>query len=126
VRPGERLPVDGDVVEGASGVDESMLTGESMPVSKAPGDRVFGGTLNGNGALRYRAARLGSDSALARIVSLMREAQASRAISACCPSPGSSNGASPRPGSRSSSARSAPSAATAHGERRRVTRIAPR
>jgi Cu+-exporting ATPase len=79
VRPGERLPVDGDVLEGASGVDESMLTGESLPVAKEPGDRVFGGTLNGNGALRYRAARLGSDSALARIVSLMRDAQASRA-----------------------------------------------
>ncbi len=79
VRPGERLPVDGDVLEGASGVDESMLTGESLPVVKEPGDRVFGGTLNGTGAFRYRAARLGKDSALARIVALMRDAQASRA-----------------------------------------------
>jgi Cu+-exporting ATPase len=79
VRPGERLAVDGDVMEGESGVDESMLTGESMPVGKEKGARVFGGTLNGNGVLRYRAARLGSESALARIVALMREAQASRA-----------------------------------------------
>ena len=78
-RPGERLAVDGDVVEGETGVDESMLTGESMPVHKGPGDRVFGGTLNGTGALRYRAARLGGESALGRIVTLMREAQASRA-----------------------------------------------
>ncbi len=79
VRPGERIAVDGEVVSGASAVDESMLTGESVPVSKTPGDRVFGGTLNGTGALRYRATHLGSEGALAQIVELMRSAQASRA-----------------------------------------------
>ena len=79
VRPGERLPVDGEVLSGASAVDESMLTGESMPVEKKPGDRVTGGTLNRTGAFRYRATTLGSDSVLARIVRLMRDAQGSRA-----------------------------------------------
>ncbi len=79
VRPGERLPVDGEVVAGASAVDESMLTGESMPVEKCPGDRVIGGTLNRTGSFRYRATTLGAESALARIVRLMREAQSSRA-----------------------------------------------
>jgi Cu+-exporting ATPase len=78
-RPGERIPVDGDVVSGSSAVDESMLTGESLPVSKGPGDRVFGGTLNGTGSLEYKATRVGADSALGRIVALMRDAQASRA-----------------------------------------------
>ena len=63
VRPGERVPVDGDVVDGRSAVDESMLTGESMPVAKAPGATVVGGTLNGTGALRVRATTLGADSA---------------------------------------------------------------
>ena len=79
VRPGERVPVDGQIVEGASAVDESMLTGESMPVSKAPGDRVFGGTVNSTGAFHAIATTLGEDSALARIVKLMREAQGTRA-----------------------------------------------
>jgi Cu+-exporting ATPase len=79
VRPGERVPVDGEVVSGASAVDESMLTGESMPVEKGPGDRVIGGTINRTGAFRYRATTLGADSMLARIVQLMREAQGSRA-----------------------------------------------
>ncbi len=79
VRPGERLAVDGEVVDGGSAIDESMLTGESMPVSKTIGDRVFGGTVNGSGALVTRATSLGEDSALARIVKLMREAQATRA-----------------------------------------------
>ncbi|HEX6865299.1 MAG TPA: copper-translocating P-type ATPase, partial [Thermoanaerobaculia bacterium] len=79
VRPGDRVPVDGEVLSGASAVDESMLTGESMPVEKAPGDRVIGGTINRTGAFRYRATTLGSDSMLARIVQLMREAQGSRA-----------------------------------------------
>ncbi len=79
VRPGERLPVDGDVVEGTSAVDESMLTGEPMPVVKRPGDRVIGGTLNTTGAFRYRATTLGADSVLAQIMRLMREAQATRA-----------------------------------------------
>ncbi|MFI5182957.1 MAG: heavy metal translocating P-type ATPase [Vicinamibacteria bacterium] len=79
VRPGERVAVDGEVVSGGSAVDESMLTGESLPISKGPGDRVFGGTLNGTGALRYRATHVGSEGALAQIVELMRSAQASRA-----------------------------------------------
>ena len=79
VRPGERVPVDGEIVEGTSAVDESMLTGESMPVNKASGDRVFGGTVNRAGAFHMRATTLGDDSALARIVKLMRDAQATRA-----------------------------------------------
>ncbi|MEO7083381.1 MAG: heavy metal translocating P-type ATPase [Gemmatimonadaceae bacterium] len=79
VRPGERVPVDGTVVAGTSAIDESMLTGESMPVSKATGDRVFGGTVNGTGAFRASATTVGDDSAIARIVRLMREAQATRA-----------------------------------------------
>jgi Cu+-exporting ATPase len=79
VRPGERVPVDGEVLSGSSAVDESMLTGESMPVEKNPGDRVIGGTINRTGAFRYRATTLGSDSVLARIVQLMRDAQGSRA-----------------------------------------------
>ena len=79
VRPGERLPVDGDVIAGGSGVDESMLTGESALVSKQPGDRVIGGTLNSTGAFRYTATTLGADSVLAQIIRLMRDAQGSRA-----------------------------------------------
>ncbi|MGA9836114.1 MAG: heavy metal translocating P-type ATPase [Gemmatimonadaceae bacterium] len=79
VRPGERVPVDGEVVSGSSAVDESMLTGESMPVAKTAADRVFGGTMNRTGALRLSATALGADSALARIVQLMRDAQGTRA-----------------------------------------------
>ena len=79
VRPGERVPVDGEVVSGTSAVDESMVTGESIPVAKAAGDRVIGGTVNASGAFRYRATTLGADSVLAQIVRLMREAQGSRA-----------------------------------------------
>ena len=79
VRPGERIPVDGEVTSGESAVDESMLTGESLPVKKATGDRVIGGTINRTGAFRYRATTLGSDSMLAQIVKLMRDAQGSRA-----------------------------------------------
>src|SRR5206468_365073 len=79
VRPGERVPVDGEVVAGESAVDESMLTGESMPVVKRAGDRVIGGTMNTTGAFRYRATTLGADSVLSQIVKLMREAQGSRA-----------------------------------------------
>ena len=79
VRPGEKLPVDGEVIEGASYVDESMLTGEPEPVAKSAGSTVAGGTLNTTGSFRYRATTLGSASVLARIVALMREAQASRA-----------------------------------------------
>ncbi len=79
VRPGERIPVDGRIVSGSSAVDESMLTGESLPVEKGRDDDVIGGTVNRTGAFRYRATRLGVDSTLSRIVRLMREAQASRA-----------------------------------------------
>ena len=79
VRPGERVPVDGVVISGSSAVDESMLTGESFPVSKAEGDRVIGGTINRTGAFRFDATTLGEASVLARIVRLMRDAQGSRA-----------------------------------------------
>ena len=79
VRPGERLPVDGVVVDGSSAVDESMLTGEPMPVAKVAGARVAGGTVNRTGAFRYRATTLGEASVLARIVRLMRDAQSTRA-----------------------------------------------
>ena len=79
VRPGERVPVDGEVLSGESAVDESMITGESMPVTKRANDRVIGGTINRTGAFRLRATTLGSDSVLAQIVALMRDAQGSRA-----------------------------------------------
>ena len=79
VRPGERIPVDGLLVAGESAVDESMLTGESMPVDKRPGDAVIGATINGAGAFRYRATALGADSVLSRIVRMVRDAQATRA-----------------------------------------------
>ena len=79
VRPGEYVPVDGEVTEGHSSVDESMLTGESMPVEKSPGDSVYGATLNQHGALYYRATRIGDDTALAQIIRLVQDAQASRA-----------------------------------------------
>jgi Cu+-exporting ATPase len=78
-RPGERIAVDGQVIDGSSTVDEAMLTGEPTPVGKRPGDRVIGGTINRTGALRFRATTVGADSVLARIVGLMREAQATRA-----------------------------------------------
>ncbi|MCK9994576.1 MAG: P-type Cu+ transporter, partial [Alphaproteobacteria bacterium] len=79
VRPGERIPTDGDVLEGTSSVDESMLTGESMPVEKAPGAKVIGGTLNRSGMLRFTATRIGKDTALAQIIRLVEEAQTSTA-----------------------------------------------
>ena len=79
VRPGERFPVDGIVSEGSGSVDESMLTGESLPVQKKPGDQVFGATINGSGSLIYTASRVGRDTAHARIVQLVEEAQGSKA-----------------------------------------------
>jgi Cu+-exporting ATPase len=79
VRPGERIPADGTVMKGTSNVDESMLTGEPMPVTKSAGDRVTGGTINLTGAFRFRATTLGASSVLARIVKMMREAQGTRA-----------------------------------------------
>jgi P-type Cu+ transporter len=78
-RPGEKLPVDGEVLDGSSYVDESMLTGEPIPVEKHAGATVIGGTLNTTGSFRYRATTVGEASMLARIVTLMRQAQASRA-----------------------------------------------
>ncbi len=79
VRPGEKVPVDGAVLEGASAVDESMLTGEAIPVSKAPGDKLIGATLNTSGALVMRADKVGSATVLAQIVAMVAEAQRSRA-----------------------------------------------
>src|SRR5205823_1661842 len=79
IRPGERIPVDGLVTEGASTVDESMLTGESLPVAKAPESKVFAGTINRTGSFVFRAARVGAETTLARIIALVAEAQGSRA-----------------------------------------------
>ena len=79
VRPGEKVPVDGRVLEGASALDESMITGESIPVDKGPGDEVIGATLNTAGSLRVRPTRLGQDSMLAQIIALVERAQTSKA-----------------------------------------------
>ena len=79
VRPGEKVPVDGAVIEGSSSVDESMTTGEPIPVEKTSGDRVIGGTVNGSGGFVMRAERVGSETLLARIVAIVGEAQRSRA-----------------------------------------------
>ena len=79
IRPGDGVPVDGEVLEGKSAVDESMVTGESMPSSKRPGDPLIGGTVNGTGSLVMRANRVGRDTVLAHIVSMVAEAQRSRA-----------------------------------------------
>ncbi|MDF2719628.1 MAG: copper-translocating P-type ATPase, partial [Paenibacillus sp.] len=79
VKPGEKIPVDGEVLEGVSAVDESMLTGESIPVDKRAGDPVFGATLNKNGALRMRATKIGKETALSQIIKVVEEAQGSKA-----------------------------------------------
>jgi len=79
VRPGEKIPVDGIVLEGSSSIDESMVTGESIPVEKRAGDEVIGATVNGTGAFRFRATRVGKDTALAQIVRLVQDAQGSKA-----------------------------------------------
>jgi len=79
VRPGEKVPVDGVLVEGSSALDESMLTGESLPVDKAPGDTVIGATLNRSGSFIFRATRVGRDTTLAQIVRLVEDAQGSKA-----------------------------------------------
>ena len=79
VRPGDSVPVDGSVIDGRSAVDASMVTGESMPVEKAPGDKVIGGTINGTGSLVMRAEKIGADTMLAHIVQMVAEAQRSRA-----------------------------------------------
>jgi Cu+-exporting ATPase len=78
VRPGEKIPVDGVVRDGASAVDESMLTGESLPVEKGPGDTVFGATINRTGAFRFEATRVGKETALQQIVKLVQQAQGSK------------------------------------------------
>lgn len=78
VRPGARIPIDGEVLGGASEVDESMLTGESMPVARGPGEEVVGGAVNGTGALTVRATRVGADTVLARIAGMVRRAQGSK------------------------------------------------
>ena len=78
VRPGEKLPVDGEITEGSTRVDESMLTGEPMPVSKGEGDEVSAGTINTHGAIIYRATRVGSETALAQIIRLVKKAQGSK------------------------------------------------
>ena len=79
VRPGERIPVDGVVIEGASAVDESMLSGEPIPVDKREGDSVAAGTINGQGLLKFKATRVGRETALAQIIRLVQEAQGSKA-----------------------------------------------
>ncbi|MCL4561686.1 MAG: copper-translocating P-type ATPase, partial [Chloroflexi bacterium] len=79
VRPGEKIPVDGVILEGSSAVDESMLTGESLPVSKKTGDEVIGATLNKTGAFKFRATKVGKDTALAQIVKMVQDAQNSKA-----------------------------------------------
>ena len=79
IRPGERIPVDGEVAEGRSELDEAMLTGESMPVAKGPGDAVFAATINKTGSFRFTATKVGADTALQQIVRLVREAQGNKA-----------------------------------------------
>ena len=78
VRPGEKIPVDGEVVEGSTAVDESMLTGEPMPVAKAAGDEVVAGTISKSGSIKFRATRVGKDTALARIINMVKRAQNSK------------------------------------------------
>jgi len=79
VRPGEKIPVDGEVVEGRTSVDESMLTGESIPVEKNPGDSVVGASINKNGSIKFRATKVGKDTVLAQIIKLVEDAQGSKA-----------------------------------------------
>ena len=79
VRPGEKMPVDGEVVEGITSVDESMLTGESIPVEKTIGDNITGASINKNGSIKYRATKVGKDTALAQIIKLVEDAQGSKA-----------------------------------------------
>lgn len=79
VRPGEKIPVDGEVLTGRTAVDESMLTGESMPVEKEPGDKVIGASINKNGSITFRATQVGADTVLARIIKLVEDAQGSKA-----------------------------------------------
>lgn len=79
VKPGEKLPVDGEIIEGTTSIDEAMLTGESIPVEKAPGSKVIGASINKNGFIKYKATKVGKDTALAQIIKLVEEAQGSKA-----------------------------------------------
>ena len=79
VRPGEKMPVDGEVVEGITSVDESMLTGESIPVEKNLGDKITGASINKNGSIKYKATKVGKDTTLAQIIKLVEDAQGSKA-----------------------------------------------
>ncbi len=79
VRPGEKIPVDGEVVEGHTSIDESMLTGESIPIDKKPGDKVYAASINKNGVIKFRATKVGGDTALAQIIKLVEDAQNSKA-----------------------------------------------
>ena len=79
VKPGDKIPVDGEVIEGNTSIDEAMLTGESIPVEKRPGDKVIGASINKNGSIRFRATKVGSDTALAQIIKLVEDAQGSKA-----------------------------------------------
>ncbi|MEA5499224.1 heavy metal translocating P-type ATPase [Limnoraphis robusta] len=79
VRPGEKIPVDGELIEGGSTIDESMVTGESVPVEKQPGDDIIGATINKTGSFKFRASRVGKDTVLAQIVQLVQQAQGSKA-----------------------------------------------
>ncbi|MHC1719705.1 MAG: heavy metal translocating P-type ATPase [Clostridiaceae bacterium] len=79
VKPGEKMPVDGEVIEGTTSVDESMLTGESIPVEKNSGDKIIGASINKNGTIKYRATKVGKDTALSQIIKLVEEAQGSKA-----------------------------------------------
>ncbi len=80
VRPGEKIPVDGKIIDGVSSLDESMLTGESLPVDKKAGDLVYGATINKFGAFKFEATRVGKDTALARIIKMVEDAQAPKRL----------------------------------------------
>lgn len=79
VRPGEKIPVDGEIIEGNTSIDEAMLTGESLPVDKKPGDKVYAASINKNGMIKFRATKVGADTALAQIIKLVEDAQGSKA-----------------------------------------------
>ena len=78
-KPGEKIPVDGEITSGLTAIDEAMLTGESMPVEKQPGDPVYTASINGTGAFQFRATKVGKDTALAQIIKLVEDAQSSKA-----------------------------------------------
>ncbi len=78
VRPGEKVPIDGKITEGKSSVNESMLTGESVPVDKSPGDELIGGSINAEGSLKYKVTRIGDETFLSQVIKLVRDAQKTR------------------------------------------------